>query len=257
LDQKELAAQAISPELVLVDSALAVRARADLPWRPWEAHPPIEVVPIEWPPAAAAVPAPRHRRFTPSFGIAAAAGLAVLTLSVLPTRDRPTLAAVAESVKPPPRVTPSTPTPQPPPAQVKPARTTRAAAPKQAPATTTTPEPTPKATPKPKPKPKAAPQPAPQPKPKPKPKALPPTPPPKRTYAWKPYAGAVYYQVSFQRNGGAFYQAQTRTTRVRLPDSLKFRPGRYSWTVRPAIVADLGIRLGDEIIRRAFVVRGD
>ncbi len=86
---------------------------------------------------------------------------------------------------------------------------------------------------------------------------MPPTPPPKRTYAWQPYTGAVYYQVSFQRNGGSFYETQTRATRVRLPDSLQFRPGRYRWTVRPAIVADLGIRLADVIVSRAFLVRGD
>jgi hypothetical protein len=232
-----------------VDPALAVRARADLPWRPWEAHPPIEVVPIEWP--SAVVAAPHHRRITPGVGIAAAVGIAVVALSVLPTRDRPTLAAVAESVKPPPRVTPSTPSPQPPPAQVKPARTTRVARPKSTQTTQTTTA----STPAPKPKPKA-PKPRPKATPQPQPKPLP-TPPPKRTYAWKPYVGAVYYQVSFRRNGGAFYETQTRTARVRLPDGLRFAPGRYSWTVRPAIVADLGIRLGDEIVRRAFLVRGD
>jgi hypothetical protein len=38
---------------------------------------------------------------------------------------------------------------------------------------------------------------------------------------------------------------------------MKLGPGRYRWTVRPAIVADLGIRLADPIIRRAFMVRRD
>jgi outer membrane biosynthesis protein TonB len=204
-------------------------------------------VPIVWP--SAVVETPSHRRLRPAVGIAAAAGIAVLTLSVMPTRDRPTLAAFVQDVKPAPRVTSKAPTPQPPPAQVKPARKARVAAPKEPPVTRTVRTP-----------PAAKPAPAPLPKPKvaakPKPRPTP-APAPKRTYAWKPFTGAVYYQVSFVRNGATFYATQTRAPRIRLPARLKLGPGRYRWTVRPAIVADLGIRLADPIIRRAFLVRRD
>jgi hypothetical protein len=241
LDQ-ELAAEAISPELVLVDTALAVRARADLPWRPWEAHPPVEVVPIPGPPAART----RRRRFTSALGVAAVLGLGLLAMSLLPTRDRPSLSSFALE----PQAVPSVaPTPPPPQAQVRNARATRRLAPSSKPRAAPAPSRA-----KPAPKPKAAPTPQPTPTRKPKPQ---PQPPPKRTYAWKPFSGAVYYQVSFVRNGGAFYATQTRLPRVRLPAGLRFRPGRYRWTVRPAIVADLGIRLADPIIRRAFMVRRD
>jgi hypothetical protein len=237
LDQ-ELAAQAISPELVLVDTALAVRARADLPWRPWEAHQPIEVVPIPGPPAAP----PRGRRFRPSLGVAVL-GLGLLAVSVLPTRDRPSLGAVAVKPQAGPRVAHAPPAP---PAQVKTARATRPAAPKPRASSAQRPASRAKATPKPK----AAPTPQPAPAPKPKTQ-----PPPKRTYAWKPFSGAVYYHVSFWRNGAAFYATQTRAARLRLPAGLELAPGRYRWTVRPAIVADLGIRLAEPIISRAFLVR--
>ncbi|HVD25281.1 MAG TPA: hypothetical protein VNB86_04740 [Gaiellaceae bacterium] len=235
MEQQEL----VSPELALVDSALAVRARADLPWRPWEAHAATEIVPLG--------PPPRNRRaLSPALGIGGALGLAVLTLSVLPTRDPPTLAAFRQP-KPPPRVTRKAPAPQPPPAQVKPAAKKRVVTPP--PFTKTL-----RAAPvkKAAPRPKAAPAPKRRPAPPP-----PPAPPPKRTYSWKPFSGAIYYQVSFVRNGARIYQTQTRTPRVHLPAHVRLGAGRYSWTVRPAIVADLGIRLADPIVRRAFRVRGD
>jgi outer membrane biosynthesis protein TonB len=171
-------------------------------------------------------------------------GLALLALSIVPTRDPPTLAAFTQP-KPPLRVTPRASVPQSPRAQVKRAAKKRVVTPPPAPKTV-------RAEPKPKPKAAAAPKPQAAPHP-----PSPPAPPPKRTYAWKPFSGAIYYQVSFARNGGAFYATQTRVPRVRLPAGLRFRPGRYSWTVRPAIVADLGIRLADPIIRRAFMVRRD
>ncbi|HXV03021.1 MAG TPA: hypothetical protein VFP24_05565 [Gaiellaceae bacterium] len=239
---QELAAQAISPELVLVDTALAVRARADLPWRPWEAHQPVEVVPIPGPPAAP----PRGRRFRPSLGVAVL-GLGLLAVSVLPTRDRPSLGAVAVEPQAVPRVAP---VPRAPRAQVKTAQVTRRPAPAPKPRASSAQRPA--SRPKAAPKPKAAPTPQPAPAPRPKPQ-----PPPKRTYAWKPFSGAVYYHVSFWRNGAAFYATQTRAARLRLPSGLKLAPGRYRWTVRPAIVADLGIRLAGPIISRAFLVRRD
>jgi hypothetical protein len=233
LEHREL----VSPELALVDSALAVRARADLPWRPWEAHAATEIVPLG--------PRPRRRRpFPRAFGIVGALCLALLALSVVPTRDPPTLAAFTQP-KPPPRLTPSAPAPQPPRAQVKRAAKKRVVTPSPAPQTVRAAS---------KPKPKAAPAPKPQPAP---PSPSPPAAPPKRTYAWKPFSGAIYYQVSFVRNGARIYQTQTRAARLHLPARLRLRPGRYSWTVRPAIVADLGIRLADPIVRRAFRVRGD
>ena len=171
-------------------------------------------------------------------------GLGLLAMSLLPTRDRPSLSSFALE----PQAVPSVaPTPRPPQAQVRNARATRrlapASKPRAAPAPTRA---------KAAPKPKAAPTPRPAPASKPKLQ-----PPPKRTYAWKPFSGAIYYQVSFVRNGAAFYATQTRAPRLRLPAGLRLGPGRYRWTVRPAIVADLGIRLADPIIRRAFMVRRD
>lgn len=231
MEQREL----VSPELALVDPALAVRARADLPWRPWEAHAATEIVPLGPPPR-------RRRALSPALGVGAALGLAVLMLSVLPTRDPPTLAALRQP-KPPPRVTRKAPAPQPTPAQVKPAAKKRVVTPPPVPKTLRA-APVKKAAPKPK----AAPAPKRQP--------APPPAPPKRTYSWKPSSGAIYYQVSFVRNGARIYQTQTRTPRVHLPARVRLKAGRYSWTVRPAIVADLGIRLADPIVRRAFRVRG-
>lgn len=235
MEQREL----VSPELALVDYALAVRARADLPWRPWEAHVATEIVPLGPPPR-------RRRAFPPVLGIGGALGLAVLALSVMPTRDPPTLDALAEP-KPLPPVARKAPAPEPPPAAVKRAAKKRVLTPPPAPKTHRA-APAKKAAPKPKA--------APAPKPKPAP-APPPALPPRRTYAWKPFSGAIYYQVSFVRNGARIYQTQTRAPRVRLPRQVRLGAGRYSWTVRPAIVADLGIRLAAPIVRRAFRVRGD
>jgi len=66
--------------------------------------------------------------------------------------------------------------------------------------------------------------------------------------------GAVYYHVSFVRNGKQFYDAQTADTSLRVPDSLKFPPGRYRWSVRPAVVGDSGIVVGVAILTRSFRV---
>ena len=94
MEPADLTDRAISPELVLVDPELAARARAALPWRPW---PPVPRLSVE-PPAP--TPVGRRRSFVAgyvAFGVAAAA--AVTVLSVVPTPDRPTLAASPEPVR--------------------------------------------------------------------------------------------------------------------------------------------------------------
>ena len=80
--------------------------------------------------------------------------------------------------------------------------------------------------------------------------------PPARVYSWAPMTGAVFYHVAFTRNGKPFYDAQTRSPKLRLPPRLKFPPGRYRWTVRPALVGDSGIVVGEPVVARSFRVRG-
>jgi hypothetical protein len=75
-------------------------------------------------------------------------------------------------------------------------------------------------------------------------------------YRWAPIEGAVFYHVAFVRNGKPFHAAQTAASLLRVPDGLKFPPGTYRWSVRPAIVGDSGIVVGEPVLERTFRVGG-
>jgi hypothetical protein len=232
----------ISPELVLVDPDLAAGARAALPDYPWPA--PVRIEPSE---------PTRHRRIsvgaTFSF-LSFAALVGILGVSLLPTRDQPTFAAEGQRIQPAaPSSTPG----------VSPQRT----------------DPSPSAGAGPRP---AAPQgkrpAAPQLK-NPRTKklggqrrspAVKPVPPgrrkvpqfkPARTFAWVSQARAAYYQVALFRYGRRVYQTRTQAPRLILPRRVRFTPGGYRWTVRPAIRAKNGVRLADPIVDSTFRVGRD
>ena len=75
-------------------------------------------------------------------------------------------------------------------------------------------------------------------------------------YRWAPTEGAVFYHVAFVRNGKQFHAAQTADTFLRVPNGLKFPPGVYRWSVRPATVGDSGIVVGEAVVERTFRVGG-
>jgi hypothetical protein len=62
--------------------------------------------------------------------------------------------------------------------------------------------------------------------------------------------------VAFVRNGRPFHAAQTADAWLRVPDSLRFSPGTYRWSVRPAIAGDSGIVVADAVVVRTFRVSG-
>jgi hypothetical protein len=66
-----------------------------------------------------------------------------------------------------------------------------------------------------------------------------------------------YYDAVFLRNGKAFYRAETRVPRVRLPARIRFTPGRYRWIVRPVLGSGLNVQLGEPIVDATFRVGGD
>lgn len=245
----------ISSELVLVDGALARRARAALPEPPWllpvlaeleesaRATPPPPVA--EPLPPAAAEPAPAapvarpRRRLGAASGVSVAlalAAVAVLSLAFLPLSRGP-------------RVT-TTPLRQAAPAT--PVRPPAAARPKRAAPTHTVT----RARPKPKvaraKKPAAA---AKRPRPRPTRRAAPPPRPLPRTqrvFSWRRYPSAVFYELHLQRGAETLYETRTLTPRAVLPAGLRLRPGTYHVFVRPAVPGDAGIMLGPAIMRRTI-----
>jgi hypothetical protein len=238
VEPRERAREPISPELVLVDPELAAGVRAALPDHPWPAPVPIDP----------SLRPGRVRQFPVvailgQFGFAAAFILVIFVLSVVPKVDRPTLAAPPATPRTsqpaaPQRTQPRTVRKKPPAARKKPA--VKRAEPRRAPVR------------RPKPKPAAPPKsqarrstPT---KPRKQPKFT-----PARTFSWPSQARAASYQVTFLRNGRAFYRTRTRAPRVELPSRVRFTSGRYRWTVRPVIAG----ALGDPIVDSTFVVGRD
>ena len=226
----------ISPELVLVDPDLAAGARAALPDSPWPA--PVRIEPRE--PTRHRGEPTRHRRIpvaaTFSF-LSFAALVGILGVSLLPARDQPTFAAEGQRTLP-----------------AAPSTTTGVSRHRAAPSPTTEVSPQP-----------AAPQSknpstqrtggarrSPVRKPVPSGKRTLPRFRPTRTFAWVSQAGAAYYQVAFFRNGRRFYQRRTRSARVTVPRRVRFAPGDYRWTVRPAFRVQDGVRLADPIVDSTF-----
>lgn len=225
-----------------MDPELAAGARAALPDHPWPA--PVTIEPAARP--------GRGRQFPVGatlgqLGFVAAFILVIFVLSVIPRGDRPTFAAPRTSQPAAPqrtqpaaprRMQPPTVRENPPAARKKPA--VKKAEPKRAPVR------------RPKPKPAAPPRsqarrstPT---KPRKQPKFT-----PARTFSWPPQARAASYQVTFLRNGRAFYRTRTRAPRVELPSRVRFTSGAYRWTVRPVIAG----ALGDPIVDSTFEVGRD
>jgi hypothetical protein len=236
VDSKEPAQQPISPELVLIDPDIAARARASLPDHPWPK--PVRIEPPR-----------RPRRRIPvaaMFSILSFTALvSILGVSVLPTRDQPTFAAERQTIP-----TAEIPTAAPPPRK----KANRPAAPSSQ---KSTPQPTPRPQPTQRPQPKQKPRVVGRERPR---RATPPKRrgktrfEPARTFAWAARARAAFYRVDLFRNGAPFYHARTRDSQLTLPRRVRFSPGNYRWTVRPAIRHQSGIRLEDPIVDSTFRV---
>ena len=95
-----------------------------------------------------------------------------------------------------------------------------------------------------------------KPKPKPAQTVTKPKPPaasgfvPARTWTWAPVAGATAYRVTFTRGASPFYRATTRAARLDLPASVKFVPGKYTWSVVPVVNG----RPAAEVVHSSFTV---
>jgi hypothetical protein len=244
-----VAEEPISSELVLVDQALASRARAALPDPPWLVPALAELrqrTPAERPPAPVlerpARPSDRRRR--PSAGsvvlvIIALAFAGVAALAFVPLSRGPSF--VTTPVE---RAAPAVP--------VRPPVVTRAKA-----ATKPKPTPTRRANAKPKQtrqreRPAARTRPkrrASQPAPKPKPRALTRA---QRVVSWRRYPAALYYAVYLQRGTKTLFQTRTLRPATVLPARLALRPGTYRVVVRPAIPSDAGIILASAIFRKTM-----
>jgi hypothetical protein len=86
------------------------------------------------------------------------------------------------------------------------------------------------------------------------PRSLPASGGPSRVFTWQETEGAAFYYVVFLRNGKTFHTAETANPWLRVPDRLKFPPGAYRWSVRPAVAGDAGIVVGDAVLVRTFRV---
>jgi hypothetical protein len=237
----------ISSELVLVDQALAPRARAALPDPPW-------VLPVlaELQESARAEPspAPRPERPAPRRApraatvvsvVLALAGLTIAALAFFPLSSRPTLAtsspqesAPAQPARPPVVGRPKQAATKPKRDAAKPraVRSRRSAAPARshhARAKNRRP-PAPVGT---------------------KPRTLTRA---QRTVSWRRDPAAAFYELYVQRGADTVYETRTPRPSVVLPAGLALRPGRYQVLVRPAIPNDAGIILGAPIIRRTLTV---
>lgn len=248
----------ISSELALVDGALARRARAALPDRPWllpvlaelqedartrEARAPAT------PPLRPAADRPTARRRWRVASILSVllvlAGIAVAALAFFPLSRGPTLETTAHEAAP---TTPARPR------AVAPARQ-RAAAPtsghssqhaakakvvthahRAAPARTRHA--------------RAAARPS-RPRVGVKHRRLTRT---QREVSWRRRPAAAFYELHLQRGADTVYETRTTTASVVLPAGLALRPGRYQMIIRPAIPNSAGITLGEPVLRRTLTV---
>jgi hypothetical protein len=240
----------VTPELALVDPALASRERERLPERP--------VVPIAAPrrPEPVAVeapptgpmresthrPRPRRRRAFWVFATVALAVAAGLLITYAKSRNRQHVGsqsrqtAAASTTIVPTHVQGSTPA--------------------RAPTRTAT-----------KPKPKANPatkrqQDAPHRLPSKQPRTSPPVAESGRAFAWVPVAEARYYLVEFYRGRREILRASPSAPRLILPSGWSFNgrryslaPGSYRWSVRPGFGSRARHRYGKPIVQAKLVIQ--
>jgi hypothetical protein len=245
-----VAEEPISSELVLVDQALARRARAALPDPPWLVP---ALAELRERPRAEPAPAPvlerparpSVRRRRPSAGsvvlvVIALAFAGVLALAFVPQSRGPSFvttpteqAAPAVPLRPPAVVRPKAAT------KPKPTQPRRAAKPK--PRTVRRAE---RPAAKTRPKRRAS-----KPTLAPKPRALTRA---QRVVTWRRYPAAVYYAVYLQRGAKTVFATRTARPGTVLPAHLALRPGRYHVVVRPAIPSDAGIILASAIFRKTL-----
>jgi hypothetical protein len=239
-----VAEEPISSELVLVDQALARRARAALPDPPWLVPALVEL--RERPTAEAPAPslpdrpAPSEPR-RPGGATVVLVGVALAVfglpaLAFVPQSRGPFLvttpvreSAPAVPVRPPAIQRPKAETTQKP-AQPRPAAKPKKTPQGQRPAASTSPK-------------RRASKPAAAPKPRTLTRA-------QRTVTWRRYPAAVYYEVFLQRGAKTLYEARTLRPSAVLPANLRLRPGMYRVLVRPAIPSDAGIILGSTILSK-------
>jgi hypothetical protein len=239
----------ISSELVLVDGALARRARAALPEPPWllpvlaELEEAARAAPPPPPPEPTpAAPVARRRR-RPSAASAVSLGLGLAALALLSLAFLPLSRGPRLTTTPLQRAAPATPAR--PPVTARPKRATpthkvRHAAPKPKVARTKRPVAAVKRS-RPRPTRQAAPR----------PRALARA---QRAFSWRRFPSAVFYELHLQRGAETLYETRTLAPRVVLPSRLTLRPGTYHVYVRPAVPGDAGIILGPAILRRTIRV---